>query len=99
MPDETKVQAQAAAEAPAKVAEAVAATAEKVVKETATVAKRAPIVQGWPGAGRLQSGIRTSAAPPPRTTGALRPWTLGGHRVVLSTLWRGRPESPSRRPG
>jgi phasin family protein len=40
MPDETKVQAQAAAEAPAKVAEAVAATAEKVVKETATVAKR-----------------------------------------------------------
>ena len=40
MPDETKVQAQAAAEAPAKVAEAVAATAEKVVKETAAVAKR-----------------------------------------------------------
>src|SRR3954467_14244292 len=40
MPDETKVQAEAAAEAPAKVAEAVAATAEKVVKETAAVAKR-----------------------------------------------------------
>src|SRR3982750_3723599 len=40
MPNETKVQAEAAAEAPAKVAEAVAATAEKVVKETAAVAKR-----------------------------------------------------------
>jgi phasin family protein len=40
MADETKVQAEAAAEAPAKVAEAVADTAEKVVKETAAVAKR-----------------------------------------------------------
>jgi len=40
MADETKVQAEAAAEAPAKVAEVVADTAEKVVKETATVAKR-----------------------------------------------------------
>jgi phasin family protein len=40
MADETKVQAEAAAEAPAKVAEAIADTAEKVVKETATVAKR-----------------------------------------------------------
>ena len=40
MADETKVQAQAAAEAPAKVAEAIANTAEKAVKETATVAKR-----------------------------------------------------------
>ena len=40
MADETQVQAEAAAEAPAKVAEAVAATAAKVVKETAAVAKR-----------------------------------------------------------
>ena len=40
MADETKVQAEAAAEAPAKVAEAVAETAEKVVKESAKVAKR-----------------------------------------------------------
>ena len=40
MADETKVQAEAAAEAPAKVAEAIADTAEKLVKETATVAKR-----------------------------------------------------------
>ena len=40
MADETQVQAEAAAEAPAKVAEAVAATAEKIVKETAAVAKR-----------------------------------------------------------
>jgi phasin family protein len=40
MADETKVQAEAAAEAPAKVAEAVADTAERAVKETAVVAKR-----------------------------------------------------------
>ena len=40
MADETKVQAEAAAEAPAKVAAAVADTADKVVKETAAVAKR-----------------------------------------------------------
>jgi phasin family protein len=40
MADETKVQAEAAAEAPAKVAEVVADTAEKVVKEAAAVAKR-----------------------------------------------------------
>jgi phasin family protein len=40
MADETKVQAEAAAEAPVKVAEAVANTAEKVVKESAAVAKR-----------------------------------------------------------
>src|SRR5437764_8516122 len=40
MTDETKVQAAAAAEAPAKVAEAVADTAQKVVKASATVAKR-----------------------------------------------------------
>jgi phasin family protein len=39
MADETKVQAEAAAEAPAKVAEVIAETAEKVVKETAAVAK------------------------------------------------------------
>ena len=40
MADETKVQAEAAAEAPAAVAKTVADTATKVVKETATVAKR-----------------------------------------------------------
>src|SRR4051812_3214479 len=40
MADETKVQAEAAAEAPAKVVTAIADTAEKAVKETATVAKR-----------------------------------------------------------
>ena len=40
MADETKVQAEAAAEAPAKVAEVVADMAEKAVKETAAVAKR-----------------------------------------------------------
>jgi phasin family protein len=40
MADETKVQAEAAAQAPAKVADAVATTAQKVVKETAAVAKR-----------------------------------------------------------
>lgn len=40
MADETKVQAEAAAEAPAKVAEAVAETVAKAVKETAVVAKR-----------------------------------------------------------
>ena len=40
MVDETKVQAEAAAEAPAKVAEAVAETAEKIVAETVKVAKR-----------------------------------------------------------
>jgi phasin family protein len=40
MADESKVQAEAAAEAPAKVAEVVADTAEKAVKETAAVAKR-----------------------------------------------------------
>ena len=40
MADETKVQAEAAAQAPATVAKAVADTATKVVKETATVAKR-----------------------------------------------------------
>lgn len=41
MVDEIKIQADAAAEAPAKVAKAVAETAEKVVAETAKVAKRA----------------------------------------------------------
>ncbi len=40
MADETKVEAQAAAEAPAKVAEAIAATTDKVVEESAKVAKR-----------------------------------------------------------
>jgi phasin family protein len=40
MADETKVEAQAAAEAPAKVAEAVADTVEAVAKESAKVAKR-----------------------------------------------------------
>jgi phasin family protein len=40
MADETKVQAEAAAAAPAKVAAAVADTATKVVKERAVVAKR-----------------------------------------------------------
>jgi phasin family protein len=40
MADETKVQAEAAAEAPAKVAEAIADTAEKVVKESEKVARR-----------------------------------------------------------
>jgi phasin family protein len=41
MADETKVEAEAAAEAPAKVAEAVADPVETVVKESATAAKRA----------------------------------------------------------
>jgi phasin family protein len=40
MADETKVQAETAAEAPAKVAQTVAETATKVVQETAAVAKR-----------------------------------------------------------
>jgi len=40
MTDQTKVQAETAAQAPAKIAEAVADTAVKVVKETAAVAKR-----------------------------------------------------------
>jgi len=40
MADETEVQAEAAAEAPAKVAEAVADTVGKIVKESAAVAKR-----------------------------------------------------------
>ena len=40
MADETKVQAEAAAQAPAKVAETVADTTTKVVQETAAVAKR-----------------------------------------------------------
>ena len=40
MADETKIQAQAAAEAPAKVVEAIVATAEKVADETAKTAKR-----------------------------------------------------------
>jgi phasin family protein len=41
MADETKVEAQAAAEAPAKVAEVIAETVEKVVTESTKVAKRA----------------------------------------------------------
>ena len=40
MTDETKVQAEAAADAPAKIAEAIADTAKKVVAESKTVAKR-----------------------------------------------------------
>ena len=40
MADETKIQAETAAEAPAKVAQTVATTTAKVVKETAAVAKR-----------------------------------------------------------
>ena len=40
MLDESKVQAEAAADAPAKVVTAIANTAEKVAKETTTVAKR-----------------------------------------------------------
>jgi phasin family protein len=40
MPDETKVEAQAAAEAPAKVAEAVADTVETIANEGAKTAKR-----------------------------------------------------------
>ena len=41
MADQNKIQAQAAAEAPAKVATAVADTAEKIANERATTAKRA----------------------------------------------------------
>jgi len=41
MADETKVEAQAAAEAPAKVAEVIAETVEKAVTESTKVAKRA----------------------------------------------------------
>jgi phasin family protein len=41
MADETQVQAEAAAEAPAKVAEAIAETVETAVQESAKVAKRA----------------------------------------------------------
>src|SRR5690242_4153098 len=40
MADETKVEAQAAAEAPAKVAEAVADTVETIARESAKVAKK-----------------------------------------------------------
>ena len=40
MAEETKIEAQAAAEAPAKVAEAVADTVETIVKESAKVAKK-----------------------------------------------------------
>ena len=40
MADETKIQAEAAAEAPAKIAETVAETTKKVVAETSKVAKR-----------------------------------------------------------
>src|SRR5512144_1617052 len=40
MADETKVEAQAAAEAPAKVADAVAETVETIAKESTKVAKR-----------------------------------------------------------
>jgi phasin family protein len=62
MADETQVQADAAAEAPAKVAEAIADTAETVVKETAKVAKRP----------RAASARRVKAAAAAQKTNARR---------------------------
>jgi phasin family protein len=60
MPDETKVEAQAAAEAPAKVAEAVADTGKTVVDESAKVAKRTRAA-GARAARREAAAPKTSA--------------------------------------
>ena len=63
MADETKVQAEAAAEAPAKVAEAVADTAEKVVKESAGCRQARRLPRPRRGeAGRRQKTRRSRGA-------------------------------------
>ena len=68
MADETKVQAHAAAEAPAKVAEAIAGTTQKVVKETATGAKR----ERAKGARRVKRETTTRKAAVRRATAKTR---------------------------
>ena len=64
MADETKVQAEAAAEAPAKVAEAIADTVETVAKESKKVAKRDPRHDRSPreAPGRRREGRRSPHA-------------------------------------
>ena len=69
--DNNHVQAKAAAEAPAKVAETVANTAEKVVKESATVAKRERAKTQRRNA-RQATATKTAAR---RTAGAKRKYT------------------------
>lgn len=65
MADETKIAAKAAAEAPAKVVEAIADTAEKVV-EAAAKASKAPIAQARKAAAKARKNVtrRTAARRP-----------------------------------
>ena len=63
MTDETKAQAQAAAEAPAKVVEAIADTVEKVAKESGKVAKRTRAAT----ARRVTREVRAEKVAPRRT--------------------------------
>lgn len=67
MADETKIQAEAAAEAPAKVAEAIANTAEKVVTESAKVARRARATNAR-RAQRAAAAEKTAVRRPTRST-------------------------------
>ena len=68
MADENKIQAEAAAQAPAKVAEAIAATAEKVVDESAKTAKRTRAAT----ARRAKRAAKPSTARKTRSTKAAR---------------------------
>ena len=71
MADETQVQAEAAAEAPAKIVEAIADTAEKVVTESKKVAKRTrattarPTLRSRPSFSTQTSSYPANACAPP----------------------------------
>jgi phasin family protein len=69
--DETKVEAEAAVEAPAKVAEAVAETAATIVKESAKTAKRI----------RAASAKRTTKKVSPKTRTAARKTAAAQQRI------------------
>jgi phasin family protein len=76
MADETKVEAQAAAEAPAKVAEAVAATVETIAKQSAKTTKRTQAATARK-AKRETVALKTNAR---RKTGAAQRKTRAAQR-------------------
>lgn len=82
MADETKVEAQAVAEAPAKVAETVATTVEKIAKESAKVAKRTRAAT----ARRVKREVKAEKVAPRRTVRKNRTATRKSARVAKQRI-------------
>jgi phasin family protein len=87
MADETKVEAQAAAEAPAKVAEAVADTVEAIAKESEKVAKRTRAASAR-RAKREAAAEKTAARASARRTRASARPTRGSARSTRTAARR-----------